>query len=118
LIGNEKTLRRAKRGIVIAEAIVDQRQPVADRFCEGRFMREMSLSFLDDGLARGSETALMYIFDPDRGGRHRAIARDATHIRIRTPFTSLFGADPKSRMDDDLMWMKSFIETEHQLHDA
>jgi uncharacterized membrane protein len=31
---------------------------------------------------------------------------------------SLFGADPKSEMDDDLMRMKSFIETGHQPHDA
>lgn len=65
-------------------------------------MREMLLSFLDDRLARGSESTHMYIFDPDGGGRHRAIARDAAHLRIRTPFTSLFGADPKSKMDDDL----------------
>ncbi len=81
-------------------------------------MREMLLSFLGDRLARGSESALMYIFDSDRGGRHRAIARDAAHLRIRTPFTSLFGADPKSKMDDDLMRAKSFIETGHQPHDA
>ncbi len=31
---------------------------------------------------------------------------------------SLFGADPKSEMDDDLMRMKSFIEPGHQSHDA
>jgi uncharacterized membrane protein len=31
---------------------------------------------------------------------------------------SLFGADPKSEMDEDLMRMKSFIETGHQPHDA
>jgi uncharacterized membrane protein len=31
---------------------------------------------------------------------------------------SLFGADPKSEMDADLMRMKSFIETGHQPHDA
>jgi uncharacterized membrane protein len=31
---------------------------------------------------------------------------------------SLFGADPKSEMNDDLMRMKSFIETGHQPHDA
>jgi uncharacterized membrane protein len=31
---------------------------------------------------------------------------------------SLFGADPKSEMDDDLMRMKSFIETGRQPHDA
>jgi uncharacterized membrane protein len=31
---------------------------------------------------------------------------------------SLFGADPKSEMDDDLMRMKSFIETGHQPRDA
>lgn len=31
---------------------------------------------------------------------------------------ALFGADPKSEMDDDLMRMKSFIETGHQPHDA
>ena len=40
-------------------------------------MSEMLLSFLDDRLARGSESALMYIFDTGGGGRHRAIARDA-----------------------------------------
>lgn len=31
---------------------------------------------------------------------------------------ALLGADPKSEMDDDLMRMKSFIETGHQPHDA
>ena len=31
---------------------------------------------------------------------------------------TMFGADPKSEMDDDLMRMKSFIETGHQPHDA
>jgi uncharacterized membrane protein len=31
---------------------------------------------------------------------------------------SLFGADPKSEMNDDLMRMKSFIETGRQPHDA
>jgi uncharacterized membrane protein len=31
---------------------------------------------------------------------------------------SLFGADPKREMDDDLMRMKSFVETGHQPHDA
>jgi hypothetical protein len=31
---------------------------------------------------------------------------------------SLFGVDPKSEMDDDLMRMKSFIETGHQPRDA
>jgi uncharacterized membrane protein len=30
----------------------------------------------------------------------------------------LFGADPKSKMDADLLRMKSFIETGHQPHDA
>jgi hypothetical protein len=42
-------------------------------------MRETVLSFLDDCLARGSETAIMYIFDPDGGGRRSATARDAAH---------------------------------------
>ncbi|MCI0665642.1 MAG: polyketide cyclase, partial [Acidobacteria bacterium] len=31
---------------------------------------------------------------------------------------TLFGADPRSEMIEDLMRMKSFIETQHQPHDA
>jgi hypothetical protein len=122
------------------------------------------------GLGLGA--GLMYIFDPDRGGRRRATARDAAHqlanafddavgktsrdlrnraqglvaeldsifrcedadddktvVDVRLSYyppagavghaiASLFGADPKSEMDDDLMRMKSFIETGHQPHDA
>jgi hypothetical protein len=39
-------------------------------------------------------------------------------VRTTTAVASLFGADPKSEMDDDLMRMKSFIETGHQPRDA
>ena len=31
---------------------------------------------------------------------------------------TLFGSDPKQEMDDDLMRMKTFIETDNPPHDA
>jgi hypothetical protein len=31
---------------------------------------------------------------------------------------SLLGADPKSRLDDDLVRMKTALETGHRAHDA
>ncbi len=61
--------------------------------------------------------------------RFRPDGDDRTVIDVRLSYyppagavghaiASLFGADPKSEMDDDLMRMKSFIETGHQPHDA
>jgi uncharacterized membrane protein len=61
--------------------------------------------------------------------RFRADGDDKTVVDVRLSYyppagaighavASLFGADPKSEMDDDLMRMKSFIETGHQPHDA
>ena len=61
--------------------------------------------------------------------RFRSDGDDMTVVDVRLSYyppagavghaiASLFGADPKSEMDDDLMRMKSFIETGHQPHDA
>jgi uncharacterized membrane protein/osmotically-inducible protein OsmY len=61
--------------------------------------------------------------------RFRSEGDDNTVVDVRLSYyppagaighaiASLFGADPKSEMDDDLMRMKSFIETGHQPHDA
>ena len=61
--------------------------------------------------------------------RFRSDGDDRTVVDVRLSYyppagavghaiASLFGADPKSEMDDDLMRMKSFIETGHQPHDA
>jgi uncharacterized membrane protein len=61
--------------------------------------------------------------------RFRSDGDDKTVVDVRLSYyplagelghaiASLFGADPKSEMDDDLMRMKSFIETGHRPHDA
>ena len=61
--------------------------------------------------------------------RFRSDGDDKTEVDVRLSYyppagavghaiASLFGADPKSEMDDDLMRMKSFVETGHQPHDA
>jgi uncharacterized membrane protein len=61
--------------------------------------------------------------------RFRSEGNDKTVVDVRLSYyppagavghaiASLFGADPKSEMDDDLMRMKSFIETGHQPRDA
>ena len=61
--------------------------------------------------------------------RFREEGDDKTAVDVRLSYyppagaighaiASLFGADPKSEMDEDLMRMKSFIETGHQPHDA
>jgi uncharacterized membrane protein len=61
--------------------------------------------------------------------RFRPDSDDKTVVDVRLSYyppagaighaiASLFGADPKSEMDDDLMRMKSFIETGHQPHDS
>jgi len=61
--------------------------------------------------------------------RFRSDGEDKTVIDVRLSYyppagaighavASLFGADPKSEVDDDLMRMKSFIETGHQPRDA
>ena len=61
--------------------------------------------------------------------RFRSVGEDKTVVEVRLSYyppagaighavASLFGADPKSEMDEDLMRMKSFIETGHQPHDA
>jgi uncharacterized membrane protein len=61
--------------------------------------------------------------------RFRSEGDDKTVVDVRLSYyppagavghaiASLFGADPKSEMDDDLLRMKSFIETGHQPHDA
>jgi uncharacterized membrane protein len=61
--------------------------------------------------------------------RFRSEGDDKTVVDVRLSYyppagavghaiASLFDADPKSEMDDDLIRMKSFIETGHQPHDA
>jgi uncharacterized membrane protein len=61
--------------------------------------------------------------------RFRSEGDDKTVVDVRLSYyppagavghaiASLFGADPKSEMNDDLMRMKSFIETGHRPHDA
>jgi uncharacterized membrane protein/osmotically-inducible protein OsmY len=61
--------------------------------------------------------------------RFRSEGDDKTVVDVRLSYyppagavghavASLFGADPKREMDDDLLRMKSFIETGHQPHDA
>jgi uncharacterized membrane protein len=61
--------------------------------------------------------------------RFRSDGDDKTVVDVRLSYyppagavghaiASLFGADPKREMDDDLVRMKSFIETGHRPHDA
>jgi uncharacterized membrane protein len=53
----------------------------------------------------GTRVDIKFSYNPPAGAVGHAVA-------------ALFGADPKSEMDADLMRMKSFIETGHPPHDA
>lgn len=60
-------------------------------------------------------------FDANRGGGTRLTVRICylpPAGALGHALASIFGADPKSGMDDDLMRMKSMIETGHAPHDA
>ena len=60
-------------------------------------------------------------FQPNDDGSTRIDIRLSYHPpagAVGHAVAKLFGADPKSEMDADLMRLKSFIETGHQPHDA
>jgi uncharacterized membrane protein len=67
------------------------------------------------------EHAGMIRFDPLDGHRTRVAVRVSYNPpggAVAHGILSLLGADPKSRLDDDLVRMKTALETGHRAHDA
>lgn len=61
--------------------------------------------FFPRGDGRGTKIEVQLSYNPPAGAMGHVLAK-------------VFGADPKSEMDDDLMRMKTFLETGHAPHDA
>jgi uncharacterized membrane protein len=66
------------------------------------------------------EHAGLLRFEPTEGGTRVFVTMNYTPPAgaLGHAVARLFGADPKSELDDDLMRMKVFLETGRRAHDA
>ena len=110
IAGNRSAWTVAGPGGVPVQWIAEVVRAVPDQLIEWRSTSASTVRhngivrFEDDG-AGGTRLNVRLAYMPPAGAFGHAVAR-------------IFGADPKSEMDADLMRMKSLIETGHPPHDA
>jgi len=88
---------------VVTERIPNQK--IVFESVPGSVIAQRGMVHFQPNEKRGTRVHIRMSYHPPAGVAGHIIAR-------------LFGADPRSEMIEDLMRMKSFIETQHQPHDA
>jgi uncharacterized membrane protein len=107
--GRSHWVARGPAGIDVAwDAEIVRLAPgriLAWRSVEGSQIAQNGLIHFEDRGAAGTRVSIQMSYEPPAGALGHAVA-------------SLFGADPKKEMEEDLVRVKSFFETGKPAHDA